>query len=150
MLVDPDHTLVNEHGIACCGCTQEYLTQQRADYRKQFVELSTPALFKCVLCDKKLTIRGHTYIAKNHFLCSRRKNQHPLADRALDRLLDAVDATTQLKAMTDDETAVQVAKKFIDIYKLLKSDTSERDKQKNNTILKQLKRAKVAKRGGHA
>ncbi len=144
MRVDPEHTAFNSKLDACCKCTREIQAERRLEVRKQFPELFNTEKYSCYLCTKKLSKSTFYYMAADTFVCKR----HPVP--WVNKMADAIEAalTPEEREFTmppDKAREVMVAK-----YKELKAASTDSNKDYNNKLLKRIRAANVAKRGGHS
>ncbi len=143
MRVDPEHTMFDSKFDACCKCTLEIQASQRTEIRKQFPELFGTEKYNCFLCSKKLSKSTFYYMAADTFVCKKH-------GRWINELAGAIEAKLtpeecEFTMPPDKARAVLVAK-----YKDMKAANSDRDKAFNNKLLKKIRAANVAKRGGHS
>ena len=139
MSADPEHTLFNADGAACSQCTRKIMQQQRDAHLALYPELLRPRDFKCMLCDKQLekgALSHSRYLCKGQkFVCAKKHGGEALVKH----LLATLPKDVQEQAFVSDEAAKAVAEAAIKFHKAAKQLKAERDKGKNNRILKQLR-----------
>jgi hypothetical protein len=151
MQVDQLHTLWNEQGIACTACTSRSKHQAYEDCRNSYAFLSKTEEFKCFTCDKSLSEKrgfSHWDGVKICIRCHRSK-------LPLDQLYDYVKvnltvdvwAVAKLGRGLADEELKKLILKF---KQIVAADRAPGDKKKNDLLLKRLKSARVARKGGHS
>jgi hypothetical protein len=155
MQVDQMHTYWNEDGIACTACTIRHMKLEYEEYRRNYAFLHDDgglAKFKCFTCGKGLSESRDFSHWDGLKICHRCHNHNRLKPNALyDYVRSQITDEVWAMARTGKGLADEYLKPVILKYKaLVAASHSEADKKKNDWTLKQLKRAKVAKKGGHS
>jgi len=150
MQVDPDHTTFNEHGIACSTCTLGILHNQYEEYKQRHGFLTEARKTgKCFLCDKALSKHKAFYMfAQNTYVCYRHSER--LVNKYIDHVEGNLPDAVCSSAFQNQVSALRVQAKMKEFKTKHAAAIAPMQSKRNNLILKQLKNAKVAARGGHS
>ena len=151
MQADQLHTLWNDDGIACTACTSLFMQQAYEDCRKSYAFLDKIEEFACFLCEQGLSEKRGFSHWDGVKICKRcHKSKVPL-NGLYDYVKSNLPIDQWAEASLGRGLADEALKQVILKYKaLVAADRAPGDKKRNDMILKQLKRANVARKGGHS